>query len=199
VIAAYQQVDSYRGAAEICGTTHKTVKRIVTAALSGEQPARRPRDRNYDNVAELVRDSVAKSHGLISAKRLLPVAVAAGYGRIGPELPAVGRGGETPPAADASSGSPSGGSTTTSTRGKPPTGTPAGGSVDEPRGVAEAQSSHTSTLVGWWSQGDSSRTLHHPWRQPCGPTGRCSSSLSFKIILPQKPFREHSPGSPPAR
>jgi transposase len=79
MIAAYQQVGSYRGAAEICGTTHKTVKRIVTAALAGEQPARRSRDRNYDNVAELVRDKVAKSHGLISAKRLLPVAVAAGY------------------------------------------------------------------------------------------------------------------------
>ena len=80
VIAAYQQVGSYRGAAEICGTTHKTVKRIVTSALSGEPPAaRRVRDRNYDDVAELVRDKVAKTDGRISAKRLLPVAVAAGY------------------------------------------------------------------------------------------------------------------------
>ena len=79
VIAAYQQVGSYRGAAEICGTTHKTVKRIVTAALAGERPPRRARDRNYDSVAELVRDKVAASHGLISAKRLLPVAVAVGY------------------------------------------------------------------------------------------------------------------------
>jgi transposase len=79
VIAAYQQVGSYRGAAVMCGTTHKTVKRIVTAALAGEQPARQARDRNYDSVTELVRDKVAKSQGLISAKRLLPVAVAAGY------------------------------------------------------------------------------------------------------------------------
>jgi hypothetical protein len=31
VIAAYQQVGSYRGAATICGTTHKTVRRIVEA------------------------------------------------------------------------------------------------------------------------------------------------------------------------
>ena len=29
VLAAYREVGSYRGAAEICGTTHKTVKRIV--------------------------------------------------------------------------------------------------------------------------------------------------------------------------
>lgn len=80
MIAAYQQVGSYRGAAAICGTTHKTVKRIVTAAVSGEPPTRRrARDRNYDSVAALVREKVGKSEGRISAKRLLPVAVAAGY------------------------------------------------------------------------------------------------------------------------
>jgi len=80
VIAAYQQVGSYRGAAELCDTTHKTVKRIVTAALAEEPaPPRRVRDRNYDSFAELVRDKVAVTHGRISAKRLLPIAVAAGY------------------------------------------------------------------------------------------------------------------------
>jgi hypothetical protein len=31
VIAAYRDVGSYRGAAVICGTTHKTVKRIIEA------------------------------------------------------------------------------------------------------------------------------------------------------------------------
>ena len=31
VIAAYRDVGSYRRAAAICGTTHKTVKRIVAA------------------------------------------------------------------------------------------------------------------------------------------------------------------------
>ena len=30
VISAYQQVGSYRGAAELCGTTPKTVKRVET-------------------------------------------------------------------------------------------------------------------------------------------------------------------------
>jgi len=29
VIAAYRDVGTYRGTAEICGTTHKMVKRIV--------------------------------------------------------------------------------------------------------------------------------------------------------------------------
>ncbi|WP_201407638.1 helix-turn-helix domain-containing protein, partial [Mycobacterium paraintracellulare] len=29
IISAYQQVGSYRGAAELCGTTHKTVKRVM--------------------------------------------------------------------------------------------------------------------------------------------------------------------------
>jgi hypothetical protein len=30
IISAYQQLGSYRAAAEQCGTTHKTVKRVVT-------------------------------------------------------------------------------------------------------------------------------------------------------------------------
>src|SRR5215212_4821247 len=85
VIAAYRDVGSYRGAAAICGTTHKTVKRIIEAheaATSGEVPVRlqrAPRARNYDAVAELVTAKVKQSHGRISAKRLLPAARAAGY------------------------------------------------------------------------------------------------------------------------
>jgi transposase len=84
VIAAYQQVGSYRGAAVLCGTTHKTVKRIVQAQLAGEVAAERrgptvPRRRNYDAVADLVADKVSKTAGRISAKRLLPAARAAGY------------------------------------------------------------------------------------------------------------------------
>jgi hypothetical protein len=64
----------------LCGTTHKAVKRIVTAALADQLPApRRVRDRRYDSTAKLVRDKVAGTEGGISAKRLLPVATAAGY------------------------------------------------------------------------------------------------------------------------
>ncbi|MER5418290.1 hypothetical protein ABT356_00430 [Streptosporangium roseum] len=33
IIAAYREVGTYRGAAEMCGTTHKTVKRITAVSL----------------------------------------------------------------------------------------------------------------------------------------------------------------------
>lgn len=29
IVSAYEQVGSFRGAAELCGTTHKTVKRVI--------------------------------------------------------------------------------------------------------------------------------------------------------------------------
>src|SRR5918911_740529 len=80
VLAAYRQVGSYRGAAEICGTTHKTVKRIVERHnAGGAAPPRKDRGHNYDPVAELVADRVTRSQGRISAKRLLPAARTAGY------------------------------------------------------------------------------------------------------------------------
>jgi hypothetical protein len=80
VIAAYQQVGSYRGAAQICGTTHRTVKRIVDAQLAGSQSTVVPRGHNYDEVTDLVERRVRDTSGRISAKRLLPAAQAAGYG-----------------------------------------------------------------------------------------------------------------------
>ena len=80
VIAAYQQVGTYRGAAVMCGTTHKTVKRIIgRAEAGGKSPDRAGRGHNYDLVAELAADRVAVTKGRISAKRLLPAARAAGY------------------------------------------------------------------------------------------------------------------------
>src|SRR3954447_6350828 len=82
VIAAYRDVGTYRGAAAICGTTHKTVRRIIEAheaATNGVAPVGSVRPRNYDQVAELVAASVRKTEGRISAKRLLRAARAAGY------------------------------------------------------------------------------------------------------------------------
>ena len=80
ILAAYREVGSYRGAAVICGTTHKTVRRVVEAHDAGlGRPARRDRGRNYDSVRELVAERVRRSQGRISAKRLLPAARAAGY------------------------------------------------------------------------------------------------------------------------
>lgn len=80
IISAYQQVGTYRGAAAICGTTHKTVRRVIERAEAGEQrPVRAPRPANYERVRELVAQAVRDSCGRISAKRLLPRARAAGY------------------------------------------------------------------------------------------------------------------------
>jgi hypothetical protein len=79
VIAAYRDVGSYRGAAEICGTTHKTVRRIVEAHEAGGLPVRNDRGRNFDQVRGLVAQRVEKTSGRISAKRLLPQARSAGY------------------------------------------------------------------------------------------------------------------------
>lgn len=83
IISVYREVGTYRGAADICGTTHKTVKRVVErfeAEQNGDAPAERAeRAHNYDEVRDMVAERVAKSKGRISAKRLLPIATAAGY------------------------------------------------------------------------------------------------------------------------
>jgi len=80
IISAYQQVGSYRAAAELCHTTPKTVKRVVEKFEAGDDtPPRAERAHNYDAVAELVAERVEKSQGRMSAKRMLPIAKAAGY------------------------------------------------------------------------------------------------------------------------
>jgi hypothetical protein len=79
IISAYRQVGSYRGAAELCGTTHKTVKRVIERAEEGGPRPREPRPRNVDAFVELVATRVEKSKGKMSAKRMLPIARAAGY------------------------------------------------------------------------------------------------------------------------
>ena len=80
IIAAYQLVGTYRGAAEICDTTHKTVKRVVERIeAGGERAVRASRPANYEDVRDLVAASVKTGHGRVSAKRLLPRARVAGY------------------------------------------------------------------------------------------------------------------------
>lgn len=92
VISAYREVGTYRGAAAMCGTTHKTVKRVIEAHNAAGQSggdagatgvagaSKAPRARNYDEVADLVAKRVEATAGRITAKRLLPEATAAGYG-----------------------------------------------------------------------------------------------------------------------
>ena len=59
VIAAYQQVGTYRGAAVMCGTTHKTVKRIIERAEGGgKSPDRAGRGHN-----EVFSPKATQSHG----------------------------------------------------------------------------------------------------------------------------------------
>jgi transposase len=79
--AAYQEVGSYRAAAEICGTTDKTIKRAVEMARAAETSRADEVAvvHNYDPVTAIIAERVAKTEGRISAKRLLPVVRAAGY------------------------------------------------------------------------------------------------------------------------
>lgn len=77
--AAYREVGSYRGAADICGTTPKTVKRAVLADAGTDAGEAAVVSHNYDAVRDIVAARVEKTNGRISAKRLLPVATAAGY------------------------------------------------------------------------------------------------------------------------
>ncbi len=80
IITAYNMVGTYRGAADICGTTHKTVKRVVLRHAAGQgRPAKAPGPANYEDVRGLVAAGVDTAKARISAKRLLPTARAAEY------------------------------------------------------------------------------------------------------------------------
>lgn len=80
IVSAYNELGSYRAAAKLCGTTPKTVRRVVERQRAGGlAPPRTQRPRNTDAVADLVTERVKVSDGRISTKRLLPVARAAGY------------------------------------------------------------------------------------------------------------------------
>lgn len=78
IIAAYHELGSYRAAAAVTGTTHKTVKRVVEAQDNAPSEPK-SRGHNYEDVIELVRARLGRTAGRISAKRLLPEAEAAGY------------------------------------------------------------------------------------------------------------------------
>ena len=100
IIAAYGLAGSYRGAAEMCGTTHRTVKKVVTeelARMSGQSlPARKARVSN----TQVVRDLVGQK---VTAPRKEDLREAAAAGReggglrgVGSQLPAPGRRREAP-------------------------------------------------------------------------------------------------------
>jgi hypothetical protein len=86
VIAAYRDVGSYRSAAQICGTTHKTVKRIIEAPEAGRAPGRKSRGRNFDQFMGLGGGAGGEDGGPDFGEAV----VAAGPGRrlcrVGPEF-----------------------------------------------------------------------------------------------------------------
>jgi transposase len=82
IVDKYRELGSYRAAARACGVDHKTVRAVVERIDRGETDVTRvtrSRAHNYDDVADLVAARVRKTRGRITAKRLLPVARAAGY------------------------------------------------------------------------------------------------------------------------
>lgn len=81
IVNAYALTGSYRAAAALCGTTHKTVQRVLARRAVG-QIGRRPRPRppgSAAGVTRLIEERVRQTDGRIGAKRLLPLAQAAGY------------------------------------------------------------------------------------------------------------------------
>jgi transposase len=79
ILAAYRDLGSFRATAALCGTTDKTVKRVVLRQRQGP-PLPRPQRRHNTAVAlDVVREKVAATDGRISAKRLLPLVRASGY------------------------------------------------------------------------------------------------------------------------
>lgn len=83
IINAFEETGSLRAAAALCGTTHKTVKRVLDRRAAGQEPGRRRLRVKPVGLAEpytdLIFAKVRSTDGRITAKRLLPVARAAGY------------------------------------------------------------------------------------------------------------------------
>ncbi|MEV4415693.1 IS21 family transposase [Catellatospora sp. NPDC049609] len=81
IINAYEETGSLRAAAALCGTTHKTVSRVLARRAAGQRPGRRrsPAPGLAEPYEDLIFDKVKSTDGRITAKRLLPIARAAGY------------------------------------------------------------------------------------------------------------------------
>jgi hypothetical protein len=92
IINAYEATGTYRGAAALTGTTHKTVRRVLDRRAAGAEPGRSAvvRAKRTDAVMELIETRVRETDGRVSAKRLLP-AVRARPGSPGRTARCVGR------------------------------------------------------------------------------------------------------------
>jgi transposase len=81
IVNAYEETGSMRAAAVLCGTTHKTVKRVLDRRAAGQRPGQRraPQPGLAEPFTDLIYRKVRATDGRITAKRLLPIARAAGY------------------------------------------------------------------------------------------------------------------------
>ncbi len=78
ILSTYAELGSYRATAELCGTTHKTVRRVVERRVG--PPKERPaRPKSTDPYLALIAEKLRVTDGRMSAKRLLPLCRAAGY------------------------------------------------------------------------------------------------------------------------
>jgi hypothetical protein len=74
IINAYEETGSLRAAAALCGTTHRTVRRVLERRVAGQRPGRRrrPQPGLADPFTDLIFGRVRSTDGKITAKRLLP-------------------------------------------------------------------------------------------------------------------------------
>ena len=81
IINAYEETGSLRAAAALCGTTHKTVKRVLDRREAGQRPGRgrAPEPGLAEPFTDLIAAKVRATDARITAKRLLPIVRAAGY------------------------------------------------------------------------------------------------------------------------
>lgn len=79
IISAYREIGSYRGAAEMCGTTHKAVRLTVEQAQPGEMDQAKPTDRprNYYGRSHRRQGRLVVREDF--GETVLPAAQAAGY------------------------------------------------------------------------------------------------------------------------
>jgi transposase len=79
ILSAYQELGSFRAAAALCGTTPKTVRRVIERRSRPSSP-RPPRPKSTDAFADLIAERIRATDGRISAKRLLITCQTAGFG-----------------------------------------------------------------------------------------------------------------------
>ena len=80
ILTTYQELGSYRAAAALCGTTPKTVRRVVERR-SRPATERSSRPHNTDIVGALIAERIRATDGRISAKRLLVLLRTGWFGR----------------------------------------------------------------------------------------------------------------------